>query len=126
MTSPQKRAPPQKKASPEMIASKHGISTLRAPPPKTASKHGISAKDGTCGFAFDWDDDGFACSKTMGISNLSLFLSHEYHHPDSLQLTNGKDRSKQHPLWSIEKAYYLVEGMMFVCLSSLFWRFGTN
>jgi hypothetical protein len=55
----------------------------------------------------------FACSKTMmGISNLSLFLSYEYHHPDSLnlslllsyeyhhpyslQLTNGKEGSKQH------------------------------
>jgi hypothetical protein len=45
-----------------------------------------------CGFAFDWDDDGFGvCSKTMEISNLSLSLSHEYDHPDSLQLSNGKD-----------------------------------
>jgi hypothetical protein len=35
-----------------------------------------------CRFAFNWDNDGFACSKTMGISNLSLSLSHEYHHPD--------------------------------------------
>jgi hypothetical protein len=31
----------------------------------------------------------------MGISNLSLSALHEYHHPDSLQITNGKDRSKQ-------------------------------
>jgi hypothetical protein len=69
-----------------------------------------------CRFVFDRDDDGFACSNTMGISNLSLSLSHEYHHSlsDSLQLTNGKDRSKQHSLCSIEEAYYLVEGMMFV------------
>jgi hypothetical protein len=29
------------------------------------------------------DDDGFACSNTMGISNLSLSLSQEYH-PDSM------------------------------------------
>jgi hypothetical protein len=31
-----------------------------------------------------------------GISNLSLFLSHEYHQADSDQLTNGKDGRKQH------------------------------
>jgi hypothetical protein len=31
----------------------------------------------------------------MGISNLALSLSHEYHRPNSLLLTNGKDRSKQ-------------------------------
>jgi hypothetical protein len=49
-----------------------------------------------CRFAFDWDDDGFACSKTMEVSNLSLSLSHEYRHPDSLQLTNVKDGIKQH------------------------------
>jgi hypothetical protein len=49
-----------------------------------------------CLFAFDWDNDGFACSKTMGISNLSLSLSNEYHHRDSLQLANGKDGSKNH------------------------------
>jgi hypothetical protein len=49
----------------------------------------------------------------MGISNLSLSLSHEYHHAYSLQLTNGKDGSKQH-LESIEEAYYLAEEMMFV------------
>jgi hypothetical protein len=65
-------------------------------------------------FAFNRDDDRFACSKTMGISNLSLSLSHEYHHPDSLQLTNGKDGSNQHLLESIEEAYYLVEVMLFV------------
>jgi hypothetical protein len=29
-----------------------------------------------CGLAFDWDDDGFACSNTMGISKLSLSLYH--------------------------------------------------
>jgi hypothetical protein len=50
----------------------------------------------------------------MGISNLSLSLSHEYHHAYSLQLTNGKDGSKQHSLESIEEAYYLAEEMMFV------------
>jgi hypothetical protein len=54
-------------------------------------------------FAFHWDDDGFACSNTMGrISNLSLSLSHEYHHPDSLRLTNGKEGSKQHFLETTE------------------------
>jgi hypothetical protein len=57
-----------------------------------------------CRFAFDWDDERFACSNTMGISNLSLSLSHEYHHPHSLQLTNGKEGSKQHFLESIEEA----------------------
>jgi hypothetical protein len=46
-----------------------------------------------CLFAFDWDNVGFACSRSMGISNLSLLHSHEYHHPDSLQLTNGKMES---------------------------------
>jgi hypothetical protein len=50
-----------------------------------------------CGFAFDWDDDGFACSNTMGISNLSLSLSHEYHHhhrhPDS---QTGKKEANCH------------------------------
>jgi hypothetical protein len=44
----------------------------------------------------------------MRISNLSLSLSHEYHHPASLQLTKGKGGSKHHFLESIEKAYYLV------------------
>jgi hypothetical protein len=47
-------------------------------------------------FAFDWDDDWFACSKSMQLSNLSLSLSHEYHHPGSLLLATGKDRNKQH------------------------------
>jgi hypothetical protein len=47
--------------------------------------------------------------------NLSLSLSHEYHHPDSLQLTDGKDDgSKQHFWEGIEEAYYLVEVMRFV------------
>jgi hypothetical protein len=50
----------------------------------------------------------------MGISNLSLFLSHDYHHAYSLQLTNGKDGIKHHYLESIEEAYYLVEVMVFV------------
>jgi hypothetical protein len=45
----------------------------------------------------------------MGISNLSLSLSHEYHHPDSIKFTNGKDGRKQHFGESIEEAYYLVE-----------------
>jgi hypothetical protein len=67
-----------------------------------------------CQFAFNWDDDGFACSNTMGISNLSLSLSHEYHHLDSLQLMNGKDGIKHHFLESIEKAYYIVKKMLFV------------
>jgi hypothetical protein len=40
---------------------------------------------------------GLLAGKTMGISNLSLYLSHEYHHPYSLQLTKGwKDGTKQH------------------------------
>jgi hypothetical protein len=73
----------------------------------------------SCRFAFDWDNDVFACSKTMGISNRSFSLSHEYHHRDSLRLTNGKDRSKQHSLCSVEEAYYLVEGMLFVSIFPL-------
>jgi hypothetical protein len=77
-----------------------------------------------CLFAFDWDDDGFACSKTMEISNLSLSLSHDYHHAYSLELTNGKEGSKQHSLCSTEEAYYLVEGMMFVSVFPR--RFGAN
>jgi hypothetical protein len=78
-----------------------------------------------CLFAFDWDDDGFACSKTMEISNLSLSLSHDYHHAYSLELTNGKEGSKQHSLRSTEEAYYLVEGMMFVSVFPRR-RFGAN
>jgi hypothetical protein len=61
----------------------------------------VNGSFSACQFAFDWDNDGFACSSSMGISNLSLSQSHEYHHPDSLQLTNGKDGSKQHFLGSI-------------------------
>jgi hypothetical protein len=49
-----------------------------------------------CSFAFDWDADGFACSKTMGMINLSLSLSHDDHHPDLLLLVKGKEGSKQH------------------------------
>jgi hypothetical protein len=67
-----------------------------------------------CLFAFDWDDDGFSCSRSMGISNLSLSLSHEYHHQDSLELTKRKDGSKRHFLESIDEAYYLVEVMLFL------------
>jgi hypothetical protein len=67
-----------------------------------------------CGFLFNWDDDGFACNKTMEISNLSLSQSHEYHHPDSLQLTNSKEGNKHHFLGSIEETNYLVERMVFV------------
>jgi hypothetical protein len=39
---------------------------------------------------------GLLTAKTMGISNLSLSLSHEYNHPDSLQCMHGKEGSKQH------------------------------
>jgi hypothetical protein len=60
------------------------------------------------------DDDGFACGKRMGISNLSLSLSHEYHQTDSLQLTNKKEGSKQHFKEIIEEGYSLVEEMLFV------------
>jgi hypothetical protein len=77
-----------------------------------------------CLFAFDWDDDGFACSRSMGISNLSLSLSHDYHHAYSLQLTKGKDGIKHHFLESIEEAYYLVEVMVFVSFCPR--RFGAN
>jgi hypothetical protein len=56
-----------------------------------------------CRFAFDWDDDGFSCSNTVAKGNLSL--KKKYHHPDSLQLTNGKDGGKNQ---------YLVEVMVFV------------
>jgi hypothetical protein len=78
-----------------------------------------------CRFAFGWDDVGFSCSSTVAKWNLSLSLSHEYHHPDSLQLTNRKDGSKNHNWESIEEAYYLVEVMVFV---SVFPRrhFGSN
>jgi hypothetical protein len=67
-----------------------------------------------CRFAFDWDDDGFSCSNNGAKCNPSCSLSHEYHHPDSLQLTNGKDGSKNHYSERIEEAYYLVEVMVFV------------
>jgi hypothetical protein len=46
-----------------------------------------------CRSAFDWDNAGFSCSKTMGISNLSLSLCNGHHHPNSLQLTNGKEEA---------------------------------
>jgi hypothetical protein len=73
-------------------------------------------------FAFlDWAHDGFACSRSMGISNLSLSLSHDYHHAYSLQLTNGKDGIKHHFLDSIEEAYCLVERMAFVSVFPLRW-----
>jgi hypothetical protein len=50
-----------------------------------------------CAFTFWDDDDGlFACSKIMGLSNLSLSLSHEYNHPGSLRLMDGKEGGKQH------------------------------
>jgi hypothetical protein len=71
-----------------------------------------------CQFAFYWDDDGFSCSYTVANWNLSLSLSHEYHHQDSLELTNRKDGSKYHFLECIEEAYYLVE-VMLLCLSLL-------
>jgi hypothetical protein len=47
-------------------------------------------------------DDGFACSNTMGISNLSLSLSHEYHHhhPDSQM---GKKEAKCHVDYVVEE-----------------------
>jgi hypothetical protein len=64
--------------------------------------------------AFDWDSEGFSCSNTVAKRNLSIFLSHEYHHAYSLQLRNRKEGSKQHFLGSIEEAYYLVEDMLFV------------
>jgi hypothetical protein len=38
------------------------------------------------------------------MSNLSLSLSHEYDHPDTLQLTNRKEGSQQHFLQGIEEA----------------------
>jgi hypothetical protein len=50
----------------------------------------------------------------MEINNRSLSLSHEYHHPGSLQLTNGKDGINQYFWESIEAACYLVEAMLFV------------
>jgi hypothetical protein len=43
-----------------------------------------------CRFAFDCDADGFACSKTLGMSIFSLSISHECHHPDSFNLQMGK------------------------------------
>jgi hypothetical protein len=76
-------------------------------------------------FAFDWDDDGFTCSNTMGISTLSLSLSHDYHHLDSLQLANGKDGTKQHFWDGIEEAYYAVKEMLFVSVFPSR-RFGAN
>jgi hypothetical protein len=33
--------------------------------------------------AFDFDNGGFACSRSMEISNLSLSQSNECHHPGS-------------------------------------------
>jgi hypothetical protein len=37
----------------------------------------------SCRFAFDSDDERFACSRSMEISNLSLSQSYECHHPGS-------------------------------------------
>jgi hypothetical protein len=49
------------------------------------------------------------------MSNLSLSLSHEYNHPDTLQLTNRKEGSQQHFLQGIEEAsYYLDKDMLFL------------
>jgi hypothetical protein len=47
------------------------------------------------------DDDGFACRNNMGISNLSLSLSHEYHHhhPDSQM---GKKEANCHVDYVVE------------------------
>jgi hypothetical protein len=69
----------------------------------------------SCQFAFDSDDERFACSKTMEISNLSLSLSHEYHHPD-----HEWERWKQIVMSSFCRgANYLVTEMNFcVGLSS--------
>jgi hypothetical protein len=57
----------------------------------------------------------------MGISNLSLSLSHDYHHAYSLQLTNGKDGIKHQFLESIEEAYYSVERKVFMSVFPLRW-----
>jgi hypothetical protein len=48
----------------------------------------------------------------LGLSNLSLSLCNEHHYPNSLQLTNGKDATKQHFCEGIEEAYYLVKETM--------------
>jgi hypothetical protein len=73
-----------------------------------------------CQFGFDWEDDGFACSNTMEISNLSLSLSqHENHHPDLLELAIGKGGSKQHFWCSRDEAYYLVKELLFVLVFPL-------
>jgi hypothetical protein len=76
-----------------------------------------------CQFAFDRDNDGFAYSKTMRVSNLSLSLSHKYHHADALQLMNGKEGSKQH-FWENRGGLLPCKrNVVCVCLSlSLFWH----
>jgi hypothetical protein len=78
-----------------------------------------------CQLAFDGDNDGFACSITMGISNLSLSLSHEYHHLDSLQL-NKWESGRQTTLLRGHRGSLLPCGSnpVCVCLSSWFWCFG--
>jgi hypothetical protein len=54
----------------------------------------------------------------MGFHAVTLWQNEtthfEYQHPDSLQLTNGKDGSKNHYSERIEEVYYLVEVMVFV------------
>jgi hypothetical protein len=69
----------------------------------------------SCQFAFDWENDGLACSKTMEISNLSLSVCNEYHHPD-----HEWERWKQIVMSSFCRgANYLVMEMIFcVGLSS--------
>jgi hypothetical protein len=53
-----------------------------------------------CRFAFDCDNDGFACSRSMETSNLSLSQSNEYHHPDSRM---GKKEANCHVNFVVEE-----------------------
>jgi hypothetical protein len=84
-----------------------------------------------CLFAFDWDDDGFACSKTMEISNLSRSLSHDYHHAYSLQLRTGKMESNNTSERVQRRLTTTLWNSCCLCLSFLvvvlaFWRFGAG
>jgi hypothetical protein len=78
------------------------------PPPQDWTTNPTPLQDWTAFFVVWICIQFFACTKTIEISNLSLSLSHEYIHPGSLQLTNGKEGSTQHFLESMEEAYYLA------------------
>jgi hypothetical protein len=76
----------------------------------------------SCWFAFNCDNNGFSCRKTVAKWNLSLSLSQEYIHPDSLQTCKGERRT--HIVTSIvcRGANYLAIEMKFCVPLSFPWH----